>query len=372
MPGFIPVNDLQRQNGFISADVRSRITEVLERGWYILGPALKELETAFAQYCGVRYCVGTANGTDALELALRACGVSRDDRVITVANAGGYSTAAILAAGAEPVYLDIDRDSMLLDLSKLPQYIDSGIRAIIVTHLYGRMVNMPELLRLVSGRDIPVIEDCAQAHGARLNDKAAGSWGTAGCFSFYPTKNLGAIGDGGAVTTDDPALAEKVVALRQYGWSSKYHSKLPGGRNSRLDEIQAAVLLAKLPYLDKWNERRRAIAQAYAAGLGSAEARARTPLEAADVAHLYVIRSPRRNAVRECLQRMQIGTDIHYPVPDHRQECYRGLPWASGSLPITEQCCAEVLTLPCFPELSDAEVERVIQAVRRAESEANG
>ena len=335
-------------------------------GWYILGPRLEQFEAAFAAYCGVPHCVGTANGTDALELALRACGVGRGDQVITVANAGGYSTAAICAIGAEPCYVDIDPESMLMDLQQLPRAAGPGTRAIVAPHLYGRMLDMPELMRFAAAAGLPVIEDCAQAHGACLQGKRAGSWGTAGCFSFYPTKNLGAFGDGGAVTTDDPALAGRVRALRQYGWDSKYQARLAGGRNSRLDEIQAAVLLAKLPRLEHWNERRRGIARTYAAGLSGMAQATRNPAGPDDVSHLYVIRSRERERLRERLRALQIGTDVHYPVPDHRQECWREEAWSRCSLPVTEQCCGEVLTLPCFPELTDGEVDRVIAAVRQA------
>lgn len=333
---------------------------VVAGGWYILGPAVRSFEAEFAGYCGVGHAIGVGNGTDALEIALRGLEVGPGDRVATVANAGGYATTAILATGAEPLYVDVEPGTMVMDARALAAAVPRP-RAVVVTHLYGRMADMPAILAAAGGA--PVIEDCAQAHGARLGGRHAGSWGSVGCFSFYPTKNLGALGDGGAVTTNDTELARRMRALRQYGWAAKYRAEFPG-RNSRLDEIQAAVLRVKLPYLDRWNERRLGIAALYRnllAGL---------PLEppSADgpeyVAHLYVIRTPAREALREKLAGTGIGTDVHYPVPDHRQEAARGKPWAEVCLPVTERCAAEVLTLPCFPELSEEEVRRVAEAVR--------
>jgi dTDP-4-amino-4,6-dideoxygalactose transaminase len=332
--------------------------EVLESGWYILGPRVAGFEKAFAAYCGASECVSTGNGTDALELALRACGAGRGSQVAVAANAGGYGTAAIRAAGAEPLFVDVEPEFMLMDPRSLESRITARTRAVIATHLYGRMADMPGLLAVTAPRGVAVIEDCAQAHGAHLEAKRAGAWGAAGCFSFYPTKNLGALGDGGAIVTSDAGIAERARRLRQYGWASKYRSTLAGGRNSRLDEMQAALLAVKLPLLDNWNERRRAIARRYDQALGISRAR-----EAADVVHLYVLRARDRDAARDRLASAGIGTDIHYPVPDHRQESARGEPWAACPLPVTEQCCGEVLTVPCFPELTPEEVERVAAAL---------
>ncbi len=354
----IPVNDLKRQNEPLMAALAASAGEVLESGWYILGPRVAAFEKAFAAYCGAAECIGTGNGTDALELALRACGAGPGDQVAVVANAGGYGAAAVRAAGAEPLFVDVEPESMLMDPLALEVRITPRTRAVIATHLYGRMADMPRLLAVAAPRGIAVIEDCAQAHGARLGGKRAGAWGAAACFSFYPTKNLGALGDGGAVVTSDAGIAERARRLRQYGWSSKYCSVLAGGRNSRLDEIQAALLAVKLPLLDGWNERRRAIARRYDQALGASRAR-----DAADVAHLYVLRSRNRDAARERLRAAGIGTDVHYPIPDHRQESARSEPWAACTLPVTEQCCREVLTVPCFPELTAEEVERVAAAL---------
>ena len=358
----VPINDLKRHTQPLRAELAEALRLVTESGWYILGPRVREFEAAFARYCGVEYGVGTANGTDALELALRAVGVGPGDQVVAAANAGGYGTTAILTCGAVPRFAEVDAGTLLLDPAAVESAIGPRTRAILVTHLYGRMADMPRLLEVAGRAGVPVVEDCAQAHGARREGRAAGGWGAAGCFSFYPTKNLGALGDGGAVVTRDAALAERVRRLRQYGWSNRYQAELPGGRNSRLDEMQAAVLLAKLPYLESWNARRRAIAAAYTSafsGLG-------TGAPAADsgyVAHLYVLRAGHREAFRQRLTARGIATDVHYPEPDYRQACWREQPWAACSLPVTEQGCREVVTLPCFPELTGDEVERVVAAV---------
>src|SRR5574340_1154583 len=353
----VPVNDLGRHIGPLLAEIENAVRAVLAGGWYILGPQVRSFEAEFAEYCGAAHCVGVGNGTDALEIALRALGIGPGDRVATVANAGGYGTAAIRAAGAEPLYIEIDPRTMLMDAAALAEDAPRA-RAVILTHLYGRMADMPAVLA-AAGRT-PVIEDCAQAHGARLRRRAAGTWGRIGCFSFYPTKNLGALGDGGALITNDAELAGRAGALRQYGWTSRYCASVPRGRNSRLDELQAAALRVKLPHLEKWNARRREIARRYNGLLtGVIE----TPPDAGDdyVAHLYVVRAKDRDRLRERLRAAGIGTDVHYPVPDHRQAAAP----VAAELPHTERCAAEVLTLPCFPELTDEEVCRVAEQVRK-------
>ncbi len=365
----IPVNDLARHNEPLRDRFSVAIERVIAAGPYILGPRVKEFESAFAQYCGVAHCIGTANGTDAIELALRACGVAPGQSVITVANAGGYSTSAILAVGAHPAYVDIDPATLLMDIDRVSDTIRPGVAAIIATHLYGRMVNMPALLDAARRAGVPVIEDCAQAHGARLIGKAAGSWGICGCFSFYPTKNLGALGDGGALVSNDAAIAATVRELRQYGWRERFHVTREGGCNSRLDEMQAAVLLEKLPLLDGWNLRRRAIADFYRREFADCGIGLPDNFGVADVVHLFVARVKQRDQVRTRLFEMGIGADVHYPVPDHRQEGWSRNGWADVSLPQTETACAQVLTLPCFPELTDEEAAQVVGAVRRIVTE---
>lgn len=359
----IPINDLKRHNHSISREINAAVDRVLSRGWYVLGPEVEAFEAEFAEYCGVDYCVGVGNGTDALELALRALEVKRGDKVATVANAGGYSSTAILNSGTFPIYVDIDDRSMNMDAESLSDNLTEDTKAIIVTHLYGQMADMPRIIDIAERKQIPVIEDCAQAHGAQINGRHAGSWGDIGCFSFYPTKNLGALGDGGAVVTSDPDLAERVRMLRQYGWASKYRSVLSGGCNSRLDELQAAILRAKLPHLDSWNDRRREVARAYKKGLSRLELVLPPSVEDNYIAHLYVVRTPYRDPLRKQLADKGISTDIHYPVPDHLQESYCKIKSAAWHLPVTERCCNEVLTLPCFPEMTDAEIERIIEAV---------
>jgi dTDP-4-amino-4,6-dideoxygalactose transaminase len=357
----VPMNDLKRRIAPLRAELDAAIGDVLTRGSFILGEACAAFESAFAAYCGVAHCIGVANGTDALELALLALGIGPGARVATVANAGMYATSAILATGARPVYIDVDPATLLMAPARLAEA--GAFDAVIATHLYGQMADMPALLAAAGGR--PVIEDCAQAHGAALDGRRAGSWGALGCFSFYPTKNLGALGDGGAVTTNDPARAEQVRKLRQYGWSRRYHAEQPRGRNSRLDEMQAAVLSVMLPHLDRWNERRRAIVRAYVDALKSNRlAFTRREDSPAYVGHLCVVRSAERDRLREGLARRGIGSDLHYPTPDYRQPAVVAAIGAGQALAETEAATREILTLPCFPELTDAEVEAVIAALR--------
>jgi dTDP-4-amino-4,6-dideoxygalactose transaminase len=297
------------------------------------------------------YCAGVANGTDALELALKALGIGPGHRVATVAVAGMYATTAILNCGAKPVYIDLVPNTTHMDLDALRQ---TPVDAVIATHLYGRMEPMPDVL-LAAGA-APVIEDCAQAHGARLRNRAAGRWGSIAAYSFYPTKNLGALGDGGAVVTDNPGLAEKVRALRQYGWTAKYASTVSRGTNSRLDEIQAAVLRVKLAHLEQWNARRREIAALY----GDLAPR---PASETDVVHLYTLRHAERDRLRSALRARNIAAEIHYPTPDYRQPAVEAVLGAHPPLPETERHCAETLTLPCFPEMTDEEVAETRKAV---------
>ena len=361
-PQMKAINDLLRHNAAIAPLISQAIARVSARGWYILGPEVQAFEEAFAIYGGVAGCSAVANGTDALELALRALGVTAGDEVVTVANAGGYSAAAILAIGAHPVYVDIQPEMMTMDPDLLPATFSPRTKAVVVTHLYGRMADMRGVLKHAAAAGVPVLEDCAQAHGAVQHGRRAGAWGHAGAFSFYPTKNLGALGDGGAVVSNDPAVIARVRQLRQYGWGRKYEYELRGGRNSRLDELQAAILLGKLPLLDGWNARRREIAARYRTQI-------RHPLvlcpPAADdnfVAHLFVLRTPQREALRRHLAAAGVPTDIHYPIPDHHQTAWRDL-HPSVALPETDRASREILTLPCFPEMDESEVELVCGAV---------
>ena len=354
----VPLNDLRRSNEPYVAELRAAFDQVVGAGSFILGRQVSAFEEEFAGFCGVAHCVGMANGTDALELALRAVGISADDEVITVANAGMYSTVAIRAIGARPRYIDVDEQTLTLSPQLLVSSLTPRTRAVVVTHLYGRLAAMDAILREARPRNIAVIEDCAQAHGARQGEARAGSFGDIGCFSFYPTKNLGALGDAGAIATNDATLAARVRALRQYGWEEKYRVTMDGGCNSRLDELQAALLRVRLPHLERENAARQNIVRAYAERIRHPLIRA--PLVPGDecVAHLAVLRSPRRESLRRHLRARDIGTDIHYPVPDHRQPVARN----HVSLPITERACDEVLSLPCFPAMTGDEVDYVIDA----------
>ena len=361
----VPINDLARLAPETAARLSASAGDVIRRGHYVLGPEVAAFEKEFAAYCGVAHCVGVANGTDALELALRALGVDGGHRVVVAANAGMYGTTAVLAIGAEPVFADVDPEHGLMTPESFMgavDQVDGPIDVVIVTHLYGRLADMPAFVDHARARGIAVVEDCAQAHGATDRDeRMAGSFGDAACFSFYPTKNLGAIGDGGAVLCNDADLAGKVRQLRQYGWSAKYTNQLPGGRNSRLDELQAAFLRHLLPMLAERNTRRRDIANRYSREIRNARI-ALPPVSSADyVAHLYVVQSDWRDGLAAHLSASGIASDVHYPVPDHRQPVHASR-FATVALPATEALCQRVLTLPCFPELRDDEVERVIKA----------
>ncbi len=359
----VPLFDAARVQAPHLAAIRAAIERVLASGRLVLGPEVARFEEAFARYCGVAQAIGVANGSDALELALRAVGVGAGDRVVAVANAGGYATVAIRACGGLPLYAEIDPETLLMDAAALAPLLAWQPRAVIVTHLYGRLAAVEAIAAECAARGIALIEDCAQAHGAQRGGRRAGSFGVIGCFSFYPTKNLGALGDGGALITNDPALAARLRALRQYGWESKYHVTLDHGRNSRLDEIQAAILMARLPHLDAENARRRAIARACDTGLQGSPVR---PLAGRggedDVVHLYLVRHARREALREHLTRSGVGCDVHYPVADHLQPAWRAA--SPPALPATEQAVGEILTLPCHPAMTDEEVQHVIAAVR--------
>jgi dTDP-4-amino-4,6-dideoxygalactose transaminase len=358
----IPLNDLVRQNRLIREELADSARRVMERGWYVLGSEGAEFESAFAAYCGVPHAVGVANGTDAIELALRAVGVDEGDGVATVANAGFYAATSIHAIGAKPLYVDVIAETHSMSVDSLKRTLARNtVRAVIATHLYGRLADIETIAAVCEPLGIPVIEDCAQAHGAARNGRVAGSFGLAGCFSFYPTKNLGALGDGGAVTTGDAAIAGRLRELRQYGWDKKYQVSRAGGRNSRLDELQAALLLAKLPHLDRWNEVRRAIARRYSNEIRHPRVKCPSDFGTDNVAHVFVVRCEDRDGFQRHLEACGVSSDIHYPIPDHMQPAY---PTSSlGELPETERLAKEIVTIPCFPEMEEEEISRVIDAV---------
>jgi len=345
--------------------IRAAVDRVLDSGWVVLGPEVRRFEQAFAQFAGVPHCVGVASGTDALEIALRATGIGAGDRVASVANAGAYSALAAVAAGAEPFFVDVDARTSNTTLAEIERALAAGVKAVMLTHLYGRPVaQTPEIAQACARAGAVLIEDCAQAHGARVGGRPVGSFGAAACFSFYPTKNLGALGDGGAVTCADEVLAQRLRQLRQYGWTGKYQITMEGGRNSRLDEMQAAILCEFLPGLEAANARRRHIAERYAQAIKRDDVLL-PELTDGHVMHLFVVRTGSREILREHLKQAGIASEVHYPVPDHRQPVFAGR-HRNMRLPETEQLAAQVLTLPCHPHLSDEDVTRVAQAVNTA------
>jgi dTDP-4-amino-4,6-dideoxygalactose transaminase len=344
------------------AEIDAAIHGVLAGGRYVLGPETVQFEKEFAAWVGAGHAVGVANGTDALHLALRALGVGRCDEVITVSHTAVATAAAVTLAGAVPVLCDIEEDTCTLDPARLERLISTKTRAIIVVHLYGQAADMDAILDIAGLHGLPVIEDCAQAHGASYRGRRVGTMGKLACFSFYPTKNLGAIGDGGAVVTADEALGEKLRLLREYGWAERYVSHTEGW-NSRLDELQAAILRVKLRYLDADNAARRRIAARYRVELADIGLVLPATREGSEhVYHLYVVRSEKRDALNRHLQERGIAAGIHYPVPIHLQPAYRGDPLLS--LPVTERAAREVLSLPIYPELADTDISTVVAAVR--------
>jgi aminotransferase EvaB len=361
----VPFNDPAREVRALGGAVEAAVASVVSSGWYVMGPQHDAFESEFAAYCGANHCLGVANGTDALEIALRAVGCGPGSEVVTVANAGMYTTAACVAIGATPVFVDVEPDTLQLAADGLEAALSPTTRAIVVTHLYGKMANVAPVLELAHSRRIPLIEDCAQAHGATRNGKRAGSLGDIAAFSFYPTKNLGALGDGGALITNDDDLAGCVRRLRQYGWDSKYHAVEPGGRNSRLDEMQAAVLRVKLPRLDEWNERRRAVASRYREALRATELTLLHEPAPDFVAHLCVGLHPDRDRFCERLAADGVDTAVHFPIPDHRQPALSAALWRAGALDVTESAAGELVSLPCYPGLTDDEVDWVCDTLAR-------
>ncbi|MCY7389788.1 MAG: DegT/DnrJ/EryC1/StrS family aminotransferase [Burkholderiales bacterium] len=360
----IALNDLARIDRAGLDALRGAYERVIASGWYVLGEEAATFERDFADYCGAAHCVGVANGTDALEIALRTAGILPGDKVVTTANAGMYATIAITACAAEPVFVDVDAVTMCMSVTSLKTALAQRPRAVIVTHLYGRLAAIEELVGVARAAGSVVIEDCPQAHGARLNGKHAGSFGDIGCFSFYPTKNLGALGDGGAIVANEKSFADRARQLRQYGWGRKYHCELPGGRNSRLDEMQAALLNVKLGWLDRQNDARRSVARRYFEGIHNAHIATERRDAASDVVHLYIVRTPHRAQLARHLLDAGVQTDIHYPLPDHRQPMFANR-FASTHLPVTEKLADEILTLPCHPALREEEIVHVIDACNR-------
>jgi dTDP-4-amino-4,6-dideoxygalactose transaminase len=357
------INDLSLRIRANEQAIHSAINNVIASGWLVLGPSVKKFEASFAEFLGANHCVTLANGTDAIELGLRALGVKSGDSVATVANAGMYTTTALLAIGAEPFFLDVDLETRNTTLDEIVRAVNSGVNAVVVTHLYG--LATPEISRIAQyceKNGVKLLEDCAQSHGAKVDGQCVGTFGDAASFSFYPTKNLGALGDGGAVVTNQAGIAERVACLRQYGWTDKYRVEFTGARNSRLDELQAAILTSFLPELDSHNSRRRSIAERYSRRIRHPHVILPKSIGQEYVGHLYVIRSPMRDSLRAHLKSLDIASDVHYPIPDHQQPVF-GQRFSHLRLPNTEQLATEILTLPCYPEMTEAQAEEVIVGV---------
>lgn len=348
-------------------EVMSAVVRVLDSGWYILGAEVEAFEQEFARKFGFRAAVGVGNGTDAIALALRCLGIGRGDRVATVSHTAVATVAAIEMAGASPVFVDINSDTYTMDPQALLRTLEEcgPIKAVIVVHLYGHPADVPAMAEIANRFGVRVIEDCAQAHGAKLHGRFVGSMGDVATFSFYPTKNIGAVGDGGMVVGNNVELIQQVRRLREYGWQRRYISDVPG-INSRLDELQAAVLRVKLPYLDAGNRRRAAIAAAYTEGLaGTGLVMPKRRPDATHVYHQYVVRHAERDRLRAQLRDKGIGTNIHYPMPVHRQPAYaKRFEVRSDELATTDAVASQIMSLPMYPELSDVMVANVVDTLR--------
>ena len=354
--------DLQKINSRNRAGIDEAISRVLDSGWYLLGQELEKFENLFAEYCGAEYCVGVASGLDALVLGLKAIDVGAGDEVIVPANTYIASVLAITAVGASPIFVEPDVDTFLIDTKEIEQSITDKTRAIMPVHLYGRLCDMGAIKKTAKEYSLKVIDDCAQSHGAIYNDLRCGNLADISAFSFYPGKNLGALGDGGAITTNDKAIAGKIKALRNYGSNKKYIN-IYKGYNSRLDELQAAILSVKLVGLDEDNSRRREIAEYYIRNINNPNIILPQMPEQREstVWHLFVIRSKQREQLQEYLTKNDIEALIHYPVPPHKQKCYAE--YNRISLPITEAIAEEVLSLPISPVMTDIQVERVVEVI---------
>jgi dTDP-4-amino-4,6-dideoxygalactose transaminase len=360
----VPFLDLQTQYKQIEAEVFEAIKPVMQNTSFILGPAVGKFEKNFAAFCGSKECVGVASGCDALLWAIKACGIGPGDEVITVANTYIATVLAITFAGATPVLVDCLEDSYEIDPDAVRKAITRKTKAIIPVHLYGQAADMDAILAIARERGLIVIEDAAQAHGATYKGRPCGSIGDMGCFSFYPGKNLGAYGDGGAVTTDKPELAKAVRMLGNYGQSEKYVHDIQGW-NSRLDSMQAAILDVKLKYLQSWNDGRRKHAAHYLKSLaGMPYVLPKEMPGNRHIYHLFVIRAPRRDELLDFLKKKEISAGLHYPIPVHLQKAYKELGRGPGSFPRTEQICTELLSLPMCAELSDDQVEAVCVALK--------
>jgi dTDP-4-amino-4,6-dideoxygalactose transaminase len=358
----IPWIDLKRQNEDVRNEIEAAIRRVLDSGWFVSASENQGFEAEWAAYCESEHAVAVGTGTAALNLTLRALDVGPGDEVITV----GFTVSATLDAiddlGAIPVLVDVDPDTCTMDPSQVAARLSPRTKAILPVHVYGHPADIDAIVGAAKG--LPVVLDACEAHGARYKGRQASASGTASCFSFYPTKNLGALGDAGAVVTNDASLAERLRLLRQHGWDRRYHS-VTTSLNSRMDEIQAAILRVKLPYLEGWNERRRAIAGRFDKMIAGTHLKPAPRASWADPSYyFYVARTPERDAFRAALKDAGIATDVSWPEPPHLQPAYARLGYGKGSLPVTERLCEEVVTIPLFPQLTEQEVDRICAALQ--------
>lgn len=365
----VPLIDLKAQYKSIEEEIKTAVSQVLDAGQYILGPNVKALEQEVADFCGVDYGVGVANGTDALLLTLLAYGIGPGDEVITTPYTFFATAEVISQVGAKPVFIDIDPLTYNLNVNLIEKAITSHTRAIMPVHIFGQIAPMDEIMALADKYNLVVIEDACQAIGARYKGQRAGGLGHAACFSFFPTKNLGGYGDGGMVVTNNDEVNARIKVLRVHGSNKKYiHSVL--GFNSRLDEIQAAILRVKLKYLDKWNQNRRDIAALYAKELGDLPGLVLPYVapENESIYHLYILRSNKRDQLLDRLKEEKIGCAVYYPVPLHLQEVYQNLGYKTGDLPEADRASLETLALPMFPDMTEEQVRKVAGVVKEVEA----
>lgn len=366
----IPINDPVRIYRHLQPEIDTAVAKVLSSGRWIDGPFTEQFAADFARWCGVAHCIPVGNGTDALELALRALGVEIGDEVITVANAGGFATAACRLVGATPVWIDVRADSLSIDPNWVVKAVGKRTKVIIATHLYGILADVSGIRRAleeINRNDVRILEDCAQAHGAAHGERMAGTFGDVAAFSFYPTKNLGALGNAGAVVTNDRNLAERVDRLRAYGWGRQFHQELPYGRNARIDEVQAAVLCVKLNHVHQWNAERRKIHGQYQAACGD-DAKMVGSNDSTNACYLSVLRTPHRSDAARLMAEAGIGTSIHYPILDCDHMSEMGFPGRKLPLHESELARDQILSLPCYPYLKDAEIGRVVRVLAKVSS----
>jgi dTDP-4-amino-4,6-dideoxygalactose transaminase len=355
----IPFVDLQSMHKDLEPEFLEVFSRVIQHSSFVLGPEVKQFERQFAAYVGTSHCVAVSNGTAALQLALVSLGVGQGHEVITVPHTFIATAEAITAAGARPVFVDIDPVSFTMDPTRLEAAITRSTRAIVPVHLYGQAADMDLILEIANRHGIPVVEDACQAHGAQYKGRGAGSLGAAGCFSFYPGKNLGACGEGGAVTTDDPELARRIEMWRDHGSAQKYVHQFPG-LNMRMDGIQGGILSVKLKHLDRWNDQRRKAAALYAGALAGSDITLPAEMPyGRHVYHLYVIQTDDRDSLRQRLQEAGVESGLHYPIPLHLQQAYASLGYERGSFPVTEKLTSRILSLPMYPGISADAVARV-------------